>query len=72
MVELYQYRFLPIIPIPIIETADTDYVANYETGYNYEIANYDQYFERKFLYNPKIDYLTLTISDDLFLVINHK
>jgi len=46
----------------MIETADTDYAADYDTDYERPIVS--QYFERKFLNNPKNNYLTLKISDD--------
>jgi len=35
--ELYQYRFLLIIPM--IETADTDYAPNYDTDYEKPIMS---------------------------------
>ena len=47
----------------MIETADTNYEADYDTDYETPIMS--RYFERKCFNNPKNNYLTLKIFDDL-------
>ena len=64
---LYRYHVQPII-----ETADTDYAADYDTDYKRLIKT--DILSENFFIPRKIYYFTLRIkiSDDLFLVINHK
>ena len=51
----------------MIETADTDYVADYDTDYERPIMSL--YFDRK---SEKNTILRQKCSDDRFLVLDHK